>query len=303
MANPYGIEEVSIGNALGAYQAGVGMRRQREADMRVEADRKRAETMRDVIAKAMGGGGQASGGAAPAASPSSGAASVPQAQATTPGNPLLDPTRQQAVISGVASIDPTQAMELTKTFAELNKGQLDRMKDVMAIGGRIAFELRRAPPVQREVIRAQKVRELQGVVPELAQLVATLSLDDATLEGKIGETRDIEKLIDSTTPKIITPPAGGTVYEIAPPSPYGGATQSRVIGGETPPETVLATAQEAGVISPEDSARMRAALGPNGQAEFERWKKQNNVVEGKRLSNGQMAYLVNGQWYDNPEGR
>jgi len=71
---------------------------------------------------------------------------------------------------------------------------------------------------------------------------------------------------------------------------------------DNPAPQILQSASTSKLISPEDAQRVASSLGPNGQAAFENWRKQNGIQIGKQV-NGQTYYQVNGAWYDNPEGR
>lgn len=56
------------------------------------------------------------------------------------------------------------------------------------------------------------------------------------------------------------------------------------------------------IATMEQVAQVTQAFGGD-QAKAQAYLQRNNIIVGKRLSNGQTAYLVNGQWFDNPEGR
>ena len=106
-------------------------------------------------------------------------------------------------------------------------------------------------------------------------------------------------------PVVNIPLPGGDVY-LGPRSGMGalggGASPAPTSSGR-PPESILQDGASSGLISPEEADVVRQSLGPNGQAAFDGWARENGVRIGKRLSNGQSAYFVNGRWYDNPEGR
>lgn len=65
--------------------------------------------------------------------------------------------------------------------------------------------------------------------------------------------------------------------------------------------TSLKTAQQHGFMDGGQFDAMRRAFGANGQPAFQQWMKKNRI--GVRGSNGQVAYYIDGKWYDNPEGR
>lgn len=98
------------------------------------------------------------------------------------------------------------------------------------------------------------------------------------------------------------------------------AEQSKpyVVGGETrlykpslapqtapqaAPQQILQNAAQTRTITPEEAATVRSSMnGPNGQAAFDKWMQSEGIAIAKTV-NGQTFYQVNGQWYDNPEGR
>lgn len=64
-------------------------------------------------------------------------------------------------------------------------------------------------------------------------------------------------------------------YEVATPVSYGVAPLSDSDGG-----SILQRGVETGTISQSDAARVRASMGPGGQAKFENWMRENNIVIG-----------------------
>lgn len=81
-----------------------------------------------------------------------------------------------------------------------------------------------------------------------------------------------------------------------PQSPQGGGQ-----GGAPPPENPNPQNGPT-MATPEQVAQVTQAFGGD-QAKTQAYLQRNNIIVQKQLSNGQMGYLVNGEWYDNPEGR
>ena len=72
----------------------------------------------------------------------------------------------------------------------------------------------------------------------------------------------------------------GMAQPAAPQAPVGRLTP---IGGSMTPQSaapILQGAQAGNVVTPQDAERVRASLGPNGQAAFQRWMQANNIVIG-----------------------
>lgn len=76
---------------------------------------------------------------------------------------------------------------------------------------------------------------------------------------------------DQFAPKIPQPaPPGVTFTPLDSAPPVNASTAAPILRG----------AASSTVISPADAARMRASLGPNGQAAFQQWMQQHNVTIG-----------------------
>lgn len=125
------------------------------------------------------------------------------------------------------------------------------------------------------------------------------------IASQLGPEEANQYLRNRADPIVNIPLPGGDVY-IGPRSgmgTLGGGASSAPAPAARAPESILGSGASNGFISPEEASTITASLGPNGQAAFETWRRNNGVQVGKRLANGQMAYFVNGKWYDNPEGR
>lgn len=109
--------------------------------------------------------------------------------------------------------------------------------------------------------------------PEFTQ--ATRQLVEASLAqpymGSGGETR------------LYTPQIGG-VGQVQGAQPYNPDEWEVVEEPMTPAQAAptLSAAAQSQTITPEEAARVRQSLGPNGQAAFEDWMRRNNIVIGGR---------------------
>lgn len=56
------------------------------------------------------------------------------------------------------------------------------------------------------------------------------------------------------------------------------------------------------LISPEEMQQVQASLGPNGNGALSGLMQQYGIKIGKQID-GKNYYQINGQWYDNPEGK
>lgn len=328
MANPYGIEQVDVPAAIGAFRQGQHDRISRMEAVRAEEKARRDQEREDRITatfarftqpnnpassnpavQAYAKGGDPSSVSSPATPPAlAGGETSSRAAVTAPALPsappqasnlFTDPNAQQQLISQLSVIDAPTAMEYAGKFSQLGSEQRLRLNQNMKFLASEALNLRNLQPGERAAALQSHIPRLRamGVSDDM---ISQLKLDDASLEGMVNYARDMEAIIDQTAPKAMPLTQGGSIGEYTPPSPFpafGGQ------GGEAPAANAPFDYEQSGVLSEADSARMKASLGPNGEAKFEAWKKQHNVVESKRLSSGQMAYKVNGKWYDNPEGR
>lgn len=143
--------------------------------------------------------------------------------------------------------------------------------------------------------------------PELAQYRGQFSPEAraAAIAGA-GKALDFMKF---TQPDMIPVQSGGTIYKATPPrvgtglwndaspTPIGSPPVPRPTSGNAP------VGQGGGaptIISEAEAARLSQGMG--SPEEFMAYQRRHNVAVGKQI-NGQAYYLVNGKWYDNPEGR
>jgi len=110
-------------------------------------------------------------------------------------------------------------------------------------------------------------------------------------------------------------PLGNGQTYVGPASMAPGARRWQQQGGQVQGDAAMEPSQPTGqepsilenafntkTITPEEAAVVRKSLGPNGQAAFEKWMRNNKIVIS-RVVGGKTYYQVNGKWYDNPEGR
>lgn len=131
--------------------------------------------------------------------------------------------------------------------------------------------------------------------------------------GRFGEREAIlaqaGDLVKAMTPDIGYVPADATAYSKNP----AGEGVLRALNGQPPVQQVQQSPVNAAppenpnpsagvtVASPEQIAAVAQAFGGD-QAKTQEYLSRNNIIVGKQV-NGQTYYQINGQWFDNPEGR
>lgn len=121
---------------------------------------------------------------------------------------------------------------------------------------------------------------------------------------------------DGMPVKVFADPTPKTTYIMAEDPATGGKQIIPVVNGvpqmgqqpqqaqpsQMEPGQVLGGAKQRGYITPEEYDGLSSQLGPNGQAEMNKWFSQNKLPVGKQIGD-KLYYQINGKWYDNPEGR
>lgn len=218
-----------------------------------------------------------------------------------------------ASVAGLARYNPQLAIQIqqdqrTRAAAAQKQEQEQRNAGIKVIGN-AALQIKMLPPEQQPQAWDAAIDGLSAQYPGLANYRGKYS--PQALDSVLAESGMTQQAIDNAQVRITPTQAGGSyVVQNAGGQIYDPAAGGYVTLGAAPqpaqqvPEAqILQGAAQAGIITPEDAARIQQSLGPNGQGQFQQWMQQNRVVIGKQLPNGQTAYLVNGEWYDNPEGR
>lgn len=158
---------------------------------------------------------------------------------------------------------------------------------------------------------------LSAVEPE--KFAATLSALDPSTEfqrqydfiaekyGQPAADRFAENKYDPVVP--ITTPEGTTAYRSsqlsggASPSPVSSASSSPEAASDKEAASIVAKAKRSKFITPEDFARIEAALGPQGRERAQQWLAKQGVQVGKVV--GGKRYVKRGNdWFEvgNAEG-
>jgi len=213
--------------------------------------------------------------------------------------------------------DPTARQKLAYYNApfyiqlqDRDKKAVDATMDAIA---QQAFTILQQPPEQQGPMLQQALGALQAQGLDTSQFA--LTGDPAgDLRAALAMTGKLEAWEKFAQPNY-TPigEAGLAGFQFGVPIQQGGQPQNFGVQGGQPQSApqqqanpqvtqILRNSTASRLITPEEAQIVQAELGPNGQAAFQGWLQQNGVVIGKQL-NGQTFYLVNGKWYDNPEGR
>lgn len=119
--------------------------------------------------------------------------------------------------------------------------------------------------------------------------------DTVTIDGVVFDKSTGEPLFESPYNRIIPGPEG-SFYE-QPRAGFGRRSPEPTIQNTPPPR--LGENGLPNMLTPE---QYKAVVNAKGQEATDAWAKKHNMAIGKTV-NGQQYYLVNGKWYDNPEGR
>ncbi len=177
-------------------------------------------------------------------------------------------------------------------MTEQQRAEVDAQDDALA---QAAFQILQAPPDQRSAIWDEQARNL-GADQYIGQY------SDAMLNTIVNRAGIQERLQRFMQPDYMAIPEGGTLVNVRDPNAISQFGETQAVGpqGGPPPEN---SNPEAGatIATSDQVARVREAFGGDEQ-KAQQYMARNNIVEAKEV-NGQTYYRVNGQWFDNPEGR
>jgi hypothetical protein len=218
-----------------------------------------------------------------------------------------------ASVAGLARYNPALAIKIgdsqRERAAAAQKAEQEQAEKGMKVIGNAALQVALLPPEQQAAAWDQQIDMLSQAYPGVAQYKGQYS--PQRLQSVLAEAGLSQQAIQNAQVKITPTQAGGSYAiqngagQIFDPT----TNQWNTLGAPAPqapqpmaPGQVLQGAAESSVITPEDAERIRASLGPNGDQAFAQWMQSKGVAIGKQVG-GQTYYLVNGEWYDNPEGR
>lgn len=107
---------------------------------------------------------------------------------------------------------------------------------------------------------------------------------DDQLQGLIAVSKTVEQAISANEPKYMAIPQGGTLVNTRDPQAVSSFGATPPPAQPQPAQPASMSAQDAlrnatgrGFVLPDEVQAIKSQLGPNGQATFEGWLKQNNV--------------------------
>ena len=170
-----------------------------------------------------------------------------------------------------------------------------------------AWDVLQRDPAEQSAAWDQYVDQFALQYPAAAQFKGQYTPEIA--KAFLAEVGLLDDYMKDTAPKATVIPQGGAI---------GFVQNGRRIDSESgqeqlpqqptngPPSAAPGTVN---AITPQEA---RSVIQSLGKAGYDAWAQKNGIVvqgqgqsqpQSKKLSNGTTAYLVNGAWYDNPEGR
>lgn len=238
MTNPFGITEVDIPGALGAYEAGQTARvrrllyqqqaetAQREADRRQRFDE---ILLGNATRPQPGGKGSSSSPAATAyANPvtqspqdygqSLAAAVTPAASAPSAPQGLEVPPD---VMRQLVVLDPERANQIFTAFRAMDTATAERVQRANL------FLANRAQWLLANVPQAQWQTEIQRMAPDLAahgvssEMISRFQATPQSLQGVIQDSMDVAHLAEAANPRPMVEPQGGRIIDVNRVGPNG----------------------------------------------------------------------------------
>jgi hypothetical protein len=231
--------------------------------------------------------------------------------------PIIEKQREAAKEQQAAQIrmraaqgDPDALQQLVgidfNSYRALGEEQRRMLKEQNDYVGQAALRISQLPPQQQAMAWDQAIA--QGVQRGFSGLADKQGqFSPQALNSAIDSAGLVDKFFQLAEPRYTAIPAGGRLVNTRDP-----AAVNSVAGGMAPPVAapsanpgdILRNAASAGTITPEEAATVQQSLGnnPQGVQKFQAWMQQNGIAIAKTI-NGQTFYQVNGQWFDNPEGR
>ena len=204
----------------------------------------------------------------------------------------------------LAKIDPDMGMKVYEFAQKATADDLKLAADHAEIKGQAATYLQSIPE------GPERIAAFEALKPELVQRgfkpedLAQARLDSESLKRDQAFGMSMKDLIDQQ--RIRYQPIGEGGLQA---TDYLGRPVEAPIGVAPPADGATPNQGPEGFtsITPQEAASVKASFGAGGQEKFADWARKNRIVvasgNGKRLSNGTIAYEVNGKLYDNPEGR
>lgn len=220
-----------------------------------------------------------------------------------------------ASVSGLARYNPRLAIQIgqdQRSRAEATKkAEAEQLAAGTKVIGNAALQVSLLPPEQQAQAWDQQIDMLAGQYPGVAQYKGQYSPE--RLQSVLAQAGLSQQAIDNGRPQITATQPGGSYVvqnkagQIFDPqtnqwATLGGQPQAPAQQQAGAEPQILQQAQQSRLITPEDAQRVQASLGPNGGQQFQQWMQSHGIAIGKQVGN-QTYFLVNGEWYDNPEGR
>jgi hypothetical protein len=231
--------------------------------------------------------------------------------------PIIEKQRETAKEQQAAQLrmraaqgDPDALQQLVgidfNSYRTLGEDQRRILKDQNDYVGQAALRISQLPPQQQPMAWDQAIA--QGVQRGFSGLADKQGqFSPQALSSAIDSAGLVDKFLQLAEPRYTAIPAGGTLVNTRDPravQSVAGGMPAPVSAPQANPGDILRNAANAGTITPEEAATVQQSLGnnPEGVQKFQAWMQQNGIAIAKTM-NGQTYYQVNGQWFDNPEGR
>lgn len=218
--------------------------------------------------------------------------------------------RQSQLQAAAAQGDPKALAELAgidlDAWSKIGTAEKQALEKRVDYIGQAALRVSQLPAEQRAAAWDSYIAQGAQTFPDLAQYQGKYSPD--ALNAALAQAGQVKTFLELEKPDYRVIPEGGALVDVGNPravSAYSGAPQQPPQTAPQVPANVTAiieSASERGMMTPEEAETVKAGLGANGQAAFNGWLTNQGIKIAKTV-NGQNFYLVNGKWYDNPEGR
>lgn len=223
MTNPFGITEVDIPGALGAYEAGQTSRVNRllrtQQLQAAERDADRRQRFDEILLGNATSPQGAKGGAAGAYSQPQPAQAPAAAMPSAPAAPAAAPPAQQTfdvspdVLRQLAVLDPERAGQIVTALNSMDTAQRARLQAANIYMANAAQHLRGVP-------MAQRAAEIQRITPDLLahgitqQQLQGFTPDDNSLDYVVQSAMDVERLAQVANPHYMSMEQGASIVNV-----------------------------------------------------------------------------------------
>lgn len=226
------------------------------------------------------------------------------------------------VVNNLAQFDPRAALGIQQQQAQQQQAQAEAAARQGAVRGDqgaleqlagfdiddyIKLDDRSKKQYQQGIDTIGQLALMADTPQEWDDIVGQLAQSDPSFQKYIGrfdlrdsviaQTGQAKEFIAQQEPRYQVIPEGGTLVNTRDPAALAQVGAGQVAATEDEAAAIIEQGQRDKIISPEDFARIEAALGPQGQGAARQWLRKQGIEVGKVIG-GKRYVQRGGDWYE-----